>query len=466
MAAQKAAVSRLRAASTSQRADKSSPASTKNCMERLPSEILLQILSYLDVSTLFSVSHVNKLFYRLANDNALWKKIYSEKLAKFKAEKPGSTDALLFTMTLAETQDGDVSQWKWHYFKTVAACDMNKWRRRLGHISRHTGLPSQTDVVLRKLNVSWELTVTDKLGREITLELSWPKFFETSVTLCWYGEGSLPDYRRISTLQLHGVRRIALNCPGLKTPGWRSLVAEVDVQTLGRSAQVIGEDRVVQLMLLQSGVVIGVWKDQCSVAFIMLALHLHRLVERSVDGSRVCPYAAPAVKPPFDDVDPEHGLHGYRLHFALHNTVCELVSGSFSQLFCRRTQISDGLIPLTAISRSDLSQHTPLSANVTLPWRSEALQGAVENCCFMSLTLLDEFRSPFKCVTSPVSVETEQTPVAYDYDGESRRIRYQDPDCQVKMELVWLREQKQFMLVSLVVFVSVCCVNEHFGTDY
>lgn len=35
---------------------------------RLPSEILLQILSYLDASSLCCISHVSKLFHRLAND--------------------------------------------------------------------------------------------------------------------------------------------------------------------------------------------------------------------------------------------------------------------------------------------------------------------------------------------------------------------------------------------------------------
>lgn len=41
-------------------------------------------------------------------------------------------------------------------------------------------------------------------------------------------------------------------------------------------------------------------------------------------------------------------------------------------------QISDGLVQLTAISRANLGQHTPLSGTVALPWRCEALQAAVQ----------------------------------------------------------------------------------------
>lgn len=40
--------------------------------------------------------------------------------------------------------------------------------------------------------------------------------------------------------------------------------------------------------------------------------------------------------------------------------------------------ISDGLIQLGVISRTEFSQHLPLSGSITLPWRCEALQGAVE----------------------------------------------------------------------------------------
>ncbi|XP_035475630.2 F-box only protein 15 isoform X2 [Scophthalmus maximus] len=357
--------------------------SSRNLVERLPPEILIKILSYLDASALFSVSHVNKLLCQLANDNALWNKIYIAKYGKNKKSQ--------------ELQDRVAGgYWKWLLFRTVAARDMNKWNRHLGLVSRHTGLPSHTERVL--------------------------------------------------------------------SPGWRSLMAELEVQTLTKSAQVIGRDRLVEMKLLQPGIIIGTWRDQCSVAFIAFTLHFHRLVERSIQGSSSCPYVEPLVKTPFDDIDPQYGLHGYQLHIVLHNTECKLMSGSFAQLFCRRTQICDGLIQLTAISRTNLSQHTPLSGSVTLPWRCEALQGAVENCCIMSLTLLDEFRKPFWCVSSPVSMQPEETPVSYDYDGEHFLIHYLDSDGQVKVTLVWMKEQ--FVVISLVVYMSVSKVNKHFSTDY
>lgn len=41
-------------------------------------------------------------------------------------------------------------------------------------------------------------------------------------------------------------------------------------------------------------------------------------------------------------------------------------------------KINNGLVQLTAVSRTDLSQHRPLSASVALPWRCEALEGTVQ----------------------------------------------------------------------------------------
>ncbi|XP_029955935.1 F-box only protein 15 [Salarias fasciatus] len=446
---------------SSKRANKSSPASTKNFIERLPHEIMIKILSYLDVSALYSMSHINKLFYQLANDNALWKKIYE---AEFGRNRNGRNMPEL--PVKMEVKHQDVACWRSLYFKTIASLDIQKWKKVPQPVTSYTGLPIHTEQGLRNLHVTWELTVTDRAGRQNTLELSWSKFLRTAVILCWSAGGSLPNYQEFSTLQLHGVRRIALNCPSLKTPGRRSLMAELDMQTLTKGAQVIGQDSLVELRLLQPGIAIAVWKGETSVAFIMFTLHLNKLVERSTEGSHDCPYVEPTDKAPFDDIDPEYGLHGYQLHIILHNTKCELMSGSSPRLFCHRSEISDGWIQFTAISRTNLSQHTRLSGNIFLPWRCEALQGALQSCCIMSVTLLDEFRRTFKCICSPVLMEPQETHVSYDYDGEHYQIHYQDSDTQVKIQLVWTKEQQQFTLISLIVAVSVCRVNEHFHRAY
>uniref|UniRef100_A0A3Q1JLI2 F-box domain-containing protein n=1 Tax=Anabas testudineus TaxID=64144 RepID=A0A3Q1JLI2_ANATE len=369
---------------------------------RLPSEILIKILSYLDASSLFCISHVSKLFHQLANDDVMWQKIYMSEYGS-QTWKPKLDDAAAKEDPV-EVEDWSAGHWKKMYFRAVAGQEVNKWRRELRDISPYTGLPRQTERVLRSLNVSWELTVCDCRGQKSTLEPSRTYFFESSVIVRWNG-GTFPNYHHIHNIQLHGVRKETLKTPEDKKPGWRSLILKRDLKT--HPGRFIGKDRLIKLMHLQPGVIIGIWRGQSSVAFIVATLHFHKLVEKSLLGSSVW-----------------------------------------------------------VIDRTNLSQHRSLSGNVKLPWWSEELEGSVENCCIMTLTLLDDFQKPFWCVSSPISITMAKQPLSFHYSGEHYLMRYHSPDGQVKMTLVWLEEQKQFFLISLTLYISVLKVSNHFGREY
>lgn len=48
-----------------------------------------------------------------------------------------------------EVEDWSAGHWKKMYFRAVAGQEVNKWRRELRDISPYTGLPRQTERVLR-----------------------------------------------------------------------------------------------------------------------------------------------------------------------------------------------------------------------------------------------------------------------------------------------------------------------------
>lgn len=153
---------------------------------------------------------------------------------------------------------------------------------------------------------------------------------------------------------------------------------------------------------------------------------------------------------------------------------------------------------LKVIHRTNLSKHRSLSGSIRLPWKSEAVEGSVEvrpsttkppclvikaspcdaeststltsfflqNCCIMTLTLLDEFQEPFWCVSSPVCATPAGQARPFDYGGDHFLMDYREPDGQVKLKLVWLREQRQFFVVGLTVYVAVSKVNKHFRREY
>ncbi|XP_049894150.1 F-box only protein 15-like isoform X2 [Epinephelus moara] len=286
-----------------------------NFIERLPHEILVKIFSYLDATSLSYISHVSKLFSQLSKDDVIWRGIYmSEFGCRMWNLKPAAP-----RVDPAEVEGYSTGHWKEKYFRTVNATEMNMWRREMINVRPFTGLPWRTDGFLRELHVSWVLTVCDWRGQEVTIKQSKALFFQSSVIVRW-SEGRFPKYHHIRDMKLYGVRKETLKT----RPGWRSLILKLDMRT--RPARFIDRDKAVKVMHHQPGFVVGVWRVDGGVAFIMVSLHLHRLVERSLLGSPVCPFSEPDDPPHVDNSDPEFGLHGYSLHVLLHKPAAEIMS--------------------------------------------------------------------------------------------------------------------------------------------
>uniref|UniRef100_A0A3Q2DMV9 F-box only protein 15-like n=1 Tax=Cyprinodon variegatus TaxID=28743 RepID=A0A3Q2DMV9_CYPVA len=366
---------------------------------RLPYEILIKILSYLDPPSLFCVGHVSRLFNRLSNDDFLWHRIYMSKFNK-RMWKPKSADTHAVTDNRAEPmEDGSISRWKKLYFNLMTGQEMKKWMKLLREISPSTGLPWQTVSVLRNLNVSWELTLCSHNGKEHRLEQSKGHFFESSMILCW-SLGICLKFYQISSIRLHGIRMEPQGSSESRKSNWRSLILELATETLHLY---IGTDKRMRVLLLQPSVIMGFWAECQEVAFIMVSLHFHKLVEKSLLGSKACPYFGTGELPPVVDSDPELGLHGYTLHL---------------------------------------------------------------NCCIMGLTLLDEFQLPFWCVSSPIYITMASRKPSSDYGGHEFQMVYRSPEGEVKMLLVWLQEQKQVFLIGLTAYISVAKLNKHFKREY
>ncbi|XP_048031344.1 F-box only protein 15 isoform X1 [Megalobrama amblycephala] len=427
----------------------------ENSLERMPAEIILKILSYLDAGSLFCISFVNKLFHELSNSNSMWYQFYIREHTKKK--KANQEDHM------AGVQERPKGYWRNTFFKEIAGLNVNKWRKKLKRIDPYSGLPHHTEEVLRSLCITWEITVTDGRGRRSTFEQSHASFSSTAVFVFW-GAVSWPPFNQLTSLELRGVSRVPLDCPAPYRPGWKSDMSKIKLQ--GEHSELCVADKIIKMLYVGQGVTLGFWQDQCGIAFVIVNLHNHRLVERSLHAS-VSPRTATGVSALFDDVDPEYGLHGYSAYIELHNTVRVIMSDRFSQLFCRRDQISDGYLPLEVISENKRSLNTQLVGDVSLPWRTEALHGTIKDCCMINLTVWDEAKQPFWCVSAPVVMtKANQDTVSYDFGGERFSILYQDSEGRVEMRLKQMEYKEQYFVVNLVIYISVAKVNKHFGRDY
>ncbi|XP_051554324.1 F-box only protein 15 [Myxocyprinus asiaticus] len=425
-----------------------------NYLERLPSEIIQKILSFLDASSLFNISFVNKQFHDLANNNALWYALYAGEIEKKKWRPRASmvTEAL----STASVQGKPGGYFKKLLLKEMAGYRDTMWKKELRHMNPHTGMPVLTEQVLNRLHIQWEITLTQNNGHTAVFEQTHTFFEDSSVTVCWI-HGIWLHMFCVASLQLHGIMCPTPHATGDR-PRWRSLIHKTK---LHRAVQwsFLGSDSLVKLLQFDKCITVGVWRGSWKIAFIMVNLHFHKLIERSLLGSRFCPYI------PTEDnaVDPDSGHHGYTLHIVLHNPVRQIMCGHFPRLFTSRVTSQGEYLLVSAIDSTDVSKHIPVG-KVSLPWQAMGLEGAAERCCMMTLTVLDEGERPFWCVSSPVKMANKyQNVLALGCEGEQFYIFYEDVEGKVKMVFEWMEELQQYFLVQLIIIFPTAKVKKHFG---
>ncbi|XP_073754134.1 F-box only protein 15 isoform X3 [Callorhinus ursinus] len=366
-------------------------------LERMPSEILLKIFSYLDAVTLLCAGCVNRRFYHLANDNFIWIRIYSTAFSPKRSNwKVNSAETTAVSMNLLSVEDKEAGYWKKEYITKQRASVKAALAQVLQPVNTYTGLPVKTKEALR--------------------------------------------------------------------PRWHSLIAKYNLSNLTESTM-IGWDRLIRIFCLHPGLLVGLWKREEELAFVMANLHFHHLVEKSTLGSATVPYELPPHTPLLDD-NPECGLHGYQLHVDMHSAGIFYMCGTFRSLFTKKGSIENGYVKLVVISFKNNTEHLPLIGKVGLSWRTDVFNGCIKSCSIMDVTLLDEYGKPFWCFSSPVCMRSSGPSDGPNFLGHTYYVDYVDSEGKVHMELVWIRETEEYFIVSLVLYLRIAKINHWFGTTY
>ncbi|KAM5304278.1 F-box only protein 15 isoform 3-T3 [Glossophaga mutica] len=314
-------------------------------LDSMPAEILLKILSYLDAATLLCMGCVNRRFYHLANDNLIWIRIYSSAFSPKRYNwRADSVQKTAESVSLLSVEDREAGYWKKEYVMKRMTSLKAALAQVLKPVNLYTGLPEKTKEALRMSGISWVIILREKSGKEHVLEHVDLFINDSSVTIAWYGK-AWPCLAALSTLDLCGVLPVFADWPkppAKNGPRWCSLVAKYSLSDMTDSA-VLGCDRFVRLFRLDPGLLVGLWKREEELAFVMASLHVSHLVERSTLGSATAPYQLPAHGALADD-GPERGLRGYQLHVDLHSggafclcsTFCNLVTDTVPRFACER----------------------------------------------------------------------------------------------------------------------------------
>ncbi|XP_042817323.1 F-box only protein 15 isoform X3 [Panthera tigris] len=319
---------RLRAESTAERSVS---------LDSMPSEVLLKIFSNLDAVTLLCTGCVNRRFYHLANDNFLWIRIYSAAFPPKRSNwKVNSVEKTAGSVNVLSVKDKEAGYWKKEYIAKQRARVRAALAQVLKPVNPYTGLPVKTKEAVRISGLGWVIILREKNGKEYIMEHIDLSINDSSVTIMWYGK-PWPRLATLSTLDLCGVTPVFMDqskTPSKNGPRWHSLIAKYNLSNLTESTM-IGGDRLLRIFCLCPGLLVGLWKREEELAFVMANLHFHQLVEKSTLGSATVPYELPPHTPLLDD-NPEYGLHGYQLHIDMHSGGIFYLCGTFRNLLTKK----------------------------------------------------------------------------------------------------------------------------------
>ncbi|XP_044149118.1 F-box only protein 15 [Bufo gargarizans] len=450
---------------------------TRTCLsqaayiESLPCEILLKILSYLDPISLMVVSSVNKRLYELSKDNVIWYKMY---ISHWKVKQRWQCHSMYpLEKKLSDTtiSDPDPGYWKKTYVREIATAREKKMTQimKTVKLNRSNDLSVNMQKAVKMSGLTWALRFLDVHGKETVIEHTDVHFRDSSLTVTW-NSYLWPEFCSLIKVQLHGITPLLTDkCPKPIKNGLQrlSLIAEYDLRNKKDFGRFVGQDMHIKLFHIHPWLIVGLWRKSPEIAFVMGTLHYHQLLEKSFWGSADSLYTFPPHVPLLDDIDPQYGLHGYQLHIDMYSGPRTYLCRTFRGLFCRREFIKHGYLRMAAIGLWNNRMHSPLAGKVDFLWETFTLNGRVQNCFLMDVTVSHEAETPYWCFSAPVALCANKTSeTLYDFMGQSFELNYKDDMGKVHAELMWMKETDEHYVVNLVLYLKTEKVNSYFGTNY
>lgn len=88
---------------------------------------------------------------------------------------------------------------------------------------------------------------------------------------------------------------------------------------------------------------------------------------------------------------------------------------------------------------------------------------AGQNCCMMTVSVLDEVQKPVWCISSPAGLSL---PFSHETLKECNKdqlvLRYNDNDGKVQLTLMWMQDLQLYFLDGLHIWIRLAKVNAHY----
>ena len=435
----------------------------KLCLENLPDEMLLNIMTYLSPTDILSMSCVNSRWFSLANDNSLWHEMY----LKFITSKNHK-------QTFNAKVNNEPYFWKQKFLSACLKMNSSKVDlTKLKKIDRFTGLPSATEKTIRSISARWVLSIVGRDGKEIQHNFHNDLFyFSMAMSVRWYNM-QMPQVSEMKEVRIYAARPIIFDKGKVSpnSPCQRILVQSTELhwnKWVSDHSPVV-EDESISVYSIPPGLILAFWKNGDGLAFFTASFHYHGLVKRCIMGTSTSAYVCPVVKIPRDDIDSEYGLHGYSCTIELRNQRKSFWSQQWSGLHCRKQDIGGGHARFQLIDPSISYQRSSFTEKIVMPWKTELFTGKIFNFCFMDCTLLDENGNPMWCFSEAELLKKEDAGnTRYDYDGSDlMKLEHLDADRgRLSVICIWEESTGQYFVIDAWLDLSIGFINHWFHTHY
>ncbi|XP_076470133.1 F-box only protein 15-like [Babylonia areolata] len=434
----------------------------------LPDELLLNIFTYLDVVSLLQASQVCRRWRDVSQDNSLWQRMAHKYANRGKTTKDAST-----VTKAAENSPSFSTQWR---DVCIARCAAWRNARALklvkgSRLNPFTGLPKETERVLKETGITFQLSLVDSYGKEWCTESSKVTRHKSSAAVVWHSLSFLP-LPQVRRLRILAVCPLFYNDAGVVVKGspyQRSLLWETNIRLSEWTTEkhLFTADDQVRLYHLPGDLLLATWKADGEIAFFAAGIHYNQLVQRCVLGNATRCYETPAHKVIPDDIDSTYGLHDYKATVELRSLHQSLWSQQFSALHCPKPSAPCRELVFTLVRHGSIVDHTPLEKQLCLTWRTELFKGSVENMAWLDVTVLDERGEVFLTVSSPVKAHkpfVQGSDFEYE-DSDHLCVVYEGDRASVHLQIGKTSPGKAFMR-HLELRIKTSAVNEWFGTKY
>uniref|UniRef100_A0A8C5M425 F-box protein 15 n=1 Tax=Leptobrachium leishanense TaxID=445787 RepID=A0A8C5M425_9ANUR len=119
-------------------------------IEGLPSEIILKIFSYLDVSSLLCIGSANRRFSQISKDNSLWCRVYSSSnYLKHTCWKPKAVQLVTEDLSVCTLQEKPAGYWKSSYMNKILESRASRISQILKSVKYIMGIPANIENAVR-----------------------------------------------------------------------------------------------------------------------------------------------------------------------------------------------------------------------------------------------------------------------------------------------------------------------------